>query len=344
MSEKEPQTRMEPISEGSPSGENLEYDPRFVELQRLSEGTREQQYGETIIAAIPPDWRSMRPLTEDLSAETRDLRLAVMYTEAMTHSRGLSGLADGLEMLKAWVTEFWEDVHPQLEEQDRDDPFVRINALSRVCEANRLPSLITAIPIIEAPPHLKILLGDLCPTVGSPAKTSHSTIEIEAAFSAMPLEELRECYEDIQRCRAAIDATVKFIESKTRTGIWDTSAIAKPILACTKALKDRMASRFSAADTVVSDVDLADGGSPDAWNEGANAALSNIRVNSRDDAAQVIEAATRYFERFEPSSPVPLLLRRAKRMINQDFVDILRDLAPDALVNAQILAGDSSQG
>jgi type VI secretion system protein ImpA len=46
-----------------------------------------------------------------------------------------------------------------------------------------------------------------------------------------------------------------------------------------------------------------------------------------------------YYARNEPSSPIPLLLRRARRLVTMDFVDIVRDLAPDALAQVEALRG-----
>ena len=39
------------------------------------------------------------------------------------------------------------------------------------------------------------------------------------------------------------------------------------------------------------------------------------------------------------SSPLPLLIDRAKRLAPMPFLDILRDLAPDGLAQAQTIAG-----
>ncbi|MCG8649474.1 MAG: type VI secretion system ImpA family N-terminal domain-containing protein [Pirellulales bacterium] len=150
-----------PVSSDSPSGANLEYDPRFLEMLRLAEGTREQQYGDTIVAAQAPDWRSTGQLASQLATETRDLRLAVVLTESKASHDGLSGLADGLELLRHWTCDLWDSVHPQLDESDGNDPFVRINALARLCETDRLPALISKIPLIEAPPHVTVKLEDM---------------------------------------------------------------------------------------------------------------------------------------------------------------------------------------
>ena len=57
---------------------------------------------------------------------------------------------------------------------------------------------------------------------------------------------------------------------------------------------------------------------------------------------RVLDKACDYFERHEPSSPVPLLLRRAKRLVSKDFMEILRDLAPDGVSQAENIGGTSN--
>ena len=345
------------VSAESPSGANLEYDQRFCEMSRLAEGTREQQYGNTIIAASPPDWRAIGQTAVDLAEETRDLRIAVMLIESKTHVEGLSGLAEGLELLRHWVCELWETVHPMLDEADGSDPFVRINSLGRLCESARLPSMIGRMPLVEAPPHVVVTLDDIRWSQGDmhlPAKTDRpTTMEVEAAFLSLPLGDLRQRYESSMKAEAALASTIEFLDERAGKGIWDATAVTRQLCHCTETLKEQLRQRLSASDMGVADVSLEVSGddpkhSPAvSWDkDGVDqsiTSISRIRVDTRDEAAQVIEAATRYFERHEPSSPVPLLLRRAKRLINQDFVEILRDLAPDALVQAKNLGGPDDE-
>ena len=54
---------------------------------------------------------------------------------------------------------------------------------------------------------------------------------------------------------------------------------------------------------------------------------------------RALDEIIRYFERAEPSSPVPLLLRRAQRLVDKNFLDILRDLAPDGVQQAELFRG-----
>ena len=342
----------QPVSSDSPTGSNLEYDPRFVEMSRMAEGTREQQYGSTIVAAHPPDYRGTLQLAGELAGETRDLRVAVVLVESLTHAKGIDGLAEGFELLQNWVCEFWDDVHPQLDASESYDPFVRINALGRLCDADRLLHLIGKMPLVEAPPHVVVTLNDLRAAKSPKASTSSSDratpMEIEAAFLALPLGDLRRRYETSLAVEDRLDGIVDFLERTCGKGIWDATALIETIHACTDHLKQQLRQRLSASDAVVADLSAPtrrrDEAHADTWGphsvDRMITSLSRIRVDSRDDAAQMIEAATQYFERHEPSSPVPLLLRRAKRMINQDFVDILRDLAPGALDQAKSLTGE----
>ncbi|MET0856475.1 MAG: type VI secretion system ImpA family N-terminal domain-containing protein, partial [Telluria sp.] len=47
------------VDAASPCGPNLEYDPVFVELEQAVQGKPEVQYGDTISAATPPDWKAV---------------------------------------------------------------------------------------------------------------------------------------------------------------------------------------------------------------------------------------------------------------------------------------------
>jgi type VI secretion system protein ImpA len=49
---------------------------------------------------------------------------------------------------------------------------------------------------------------------------------------------------------------------------------------------------------------------------------------SREDAGRMLSAVEQFFRTNEPSSPVPVLLARARTFINKDFNAILAELMP----------------
>ncbi|MES9848480.1 MAG: hypothetical protein ABW145_08845, partial [Candidatus Thiodiazotropha sp.] len=58
---------------------------------------------------------------------------------------------------------------------------------------------------------------------------------------------------------------------------------------------------------------------------------SSGAINSRDDVISALERINQYYRKNEPSSPIPLLLDRAKRLVKMDFYEIVQDLAPNGM-------------
>ena len=76
-----------------------------------------------------------------------------------------------------------------------------------------------------------------------------------------------------------------------------------------------------------------------AQGNGSEATIAVGSIRSRQDAIRALEAAAEFFRRNEPSSPVPLFVDRAKRLISKDFLEVLADVAPDALPQARSAGG-----
>lgn len=65
-------------------------------------------------------------------------------------------------------------------------------------------------------------------------------------------------------------------------------------------------------------------------------------IRDRQDVIRALDALCEYYARCEPSSPVPLLLRRCKRLVPMGFLDIIKDLSPDALAQIELIKGPES--
>ena len=72
---------------------------------------------------------------------------------------------------------------------------------------------------------------------------------------------------------------------------------------------------------------------------GGSATIAVGSIRSRQDAIRALEAAAEFFRRNGPSSPIPLFLDRAKRLVSKDFLEVLADVAPDALPQARSAGG-----
>jgi type VI secretion system protein ImpA len=62
-------------------------------------------------------------------------------------------------------------------------------------------------------------------------------------------------------------------------------------------------------------------------------------IKSREDVSRAIDAICGYYEEHEPSSPIPIFMARCKRLVMMGFVDIVRELLPDALSQVDVLRG-----
>ena len=62
-------------------------------------------------------------------------------------------------------------------------------------------------------------------------------------------------------------------------------------------------------------------------------------IESRKDAVRAIELVCAYLERSEPTNPAQLFLRRAGRIIEMNFLQLVDELAPDALKDVSRIMG-----
>jgi type VI secretion system protein ImpA len=73
---------------------------------------------------------------------------------------------------------------------------------------------------------------------------------------------------------------------------------------------------------------------------GAGGAISGA-VKNPNDVIRMLDKILDYYARSEPSSPLPLLLQRAKRLVSKDFMTIMKDIAPDGVGQASTIGGIS---
>jgi type VI secretion system protein ImpA len=62
-------------------------------------------------------------------------------------------------------------------------------------------------------------------------------------------------------------------------------------------------------------------------------------IASRDDVVRALEKICDYYARHEPSSPLPLLLQRCKRLATMSFIEIVKEMVPDGMSQVEIIAG-----
>jgi len=328
-------TLLSAVSDAAPAGPNLEDDASFAELQTAAKGKPEQQFGETVIPGEEPDWRQVKSLALSLLGKTRDLRVGVTLTRALIHTDGVEGAADGLALMRGWLDGMWDALHPQLDPAD-PDPMQRTNTLAALDDYDAAVRAARDMPIVAAPRAGRFSYKDvLVATNKLPAPAGQgdapSFAAIEAAFQDASLEDVQKIAADLGRALESIGGIEKAFASHVGAArgvsLSDLSGVFK---GAHQMVSEQLAKKSPQA------VDEAGGvgaGAPGAPQQAPGA------IRTRDDVMKTLDKLCEYFDRNEPSSPVPILLRRAKRLINKSFLDIVRDMASNGVSQVELLRG-----
>jgi type VI secretion system protein ImpA len=279
-----------------------------------------------------------------LLQRTADIRLVVHLAHALLRTVGFPGLADALSLMHGLLDQRWDCVYPQIEEDD--DPTMRVNAVAAIAhvpqqgDEEALLRGVPLAPLVEV--HAgrfnlrdwQIASGELIPLAGAPAPATLA--DIEAAFLETPLEELQATAEAVRRSIAmtvAIEAVVTDRVGAAQAP--DLSTLAQVLREAEHVLSEQLARRGTGLPLATASVARPGG---DGNGSAPRVAVSG-EITSREEIARMLDRACEYFHRYEPSSPVPLLLERAKRLMSKDFVEILRDLAPDGIAQFEVVSG-----
>ena len=82
----------------------------------------------------------------------------------------------------------------------------------------------------------------------------------------------------------------------------------------------------------------ADGAAAQAPTVGSAVAASGA-VRGREDVVRELDRLCLWLEHNEPGHPAPLLLRRAQRLMQMNFMEIIREMAPNGLEQVQTVVG-----
>ena len=267
-----------------------------------------------------PDWRELERLASETLAQSKDLRVLACLGAAVLRTEGLGGFARVLGVAADWTTTHWDAVFPLLED---GDALSRSSALN--CFGDQLAVIdgIRRAPLVSHRQMGRYGLRDI--------ETTADLGAIDAAFMAVPIDELH----DVRRSVTEAGAALSQIEGTFRDRVVPEDA---PNF-------DGIRGQFQAIDKVLRARLKAhpDGGEvaddrPESAGEASAAPLSGV-ITSRQDAIRALDAVAAFFRQHEPSSPVPLLVDRAKRLVSKDFMEVLADIAPDALQQARSASG-----
>lgn len=324
--------------DGAPSGENLEYDPDFIMLELAAQPGEEKQAGNEILAAEDPDWADVKEKSLGVLERAHDIRAALYLGEAALYTDGLPGFAEVTGYVRALLTDHWATCHPQLDADDDNDPTMRINAVQNLAGADRILRGLRRTPLSESRGFGRAALRDVLSASGeAPAEGTMDSGQISASFQdtdpavlTARLEAARKAVQDV----AAIEGA--FAEHTPGQGpvLEELTRLLKQIA---RTLADHAPGAESAGDEAGGEAEAADAGGPAPAASGGGG--GGGAVNSHRDVHAALDRIMAFYQRAEPSSPVPILLMRAKKLVGADFMTIMNDMAPRGLENVRLIGG-----
>jgi type VI secretion system protein ImpA len=323
---------------GSACGENLEYDDEFREMEKAAIGRAPSQFEAEGVA---PDWPAVLGHSQSLFDRTRDLRVAIYWSRARIRLEGAATLPEGLRLIEGLLARFWDELHPL---PDDGDAYARVNALNDMCSlAGMLGDLRESLLLNDRSigelrgRDIEIALGVLEPRSVDTAfgrstveQMLRDAVEADSALSEFPQTALAKVAElqQLMRDRVGYAAAPEL----------------QPLITVLSGIRDVMPRKGESEGGAAAEGDAGEEGDRDAAPRrgGSRAGLSGA-IESRNDALRAIDLVCEYLERTEPTNPAQLLLRRARKLVNKNFVELVRELAPESLNEVARVMGISAE-
>jgi type VI secretion system protein ImpA len=345
----------------SPSGVNLRDLDKFAELEALIGTGIERDDREDHKKKAPPvDWSDVLERAEALHGQGRDVRLLVIVVRALTNLHGFPGLAQGLSLVTRTFELHWDTVYPQLRDgvPPAEAALRRLGALSQLADPRKgpLPDL-QRMTLISAGSFGDIQGKDL-ERLGRPlANGKDRPDQNEAAEQEVILARLKTIAdkrpdmigalpEDIRDAAAALAGLDAQLAERVPGNGGAAPALKRFIEAAATGLDRRGDAAAQAAQAAPVEAPSAPEAPVAALNGSGHAPAAPAgpgsfpaRLASRDEVVKCLDLIVAFYDRTEPSSPIPHLARRIRRMVHMDFVELMEDLAPSGLKEFRLLAG-----
>lgn len=332
-----------PITDAAPVGEDLSFSPEYDAIQearRADDPSLEQ--GEWITDLKSADWPTVAAhCTRLLQQRSKDLQLAVWWSEAQAQTQGFVGLAQGYRLVAGLCDQYWDDVHPQIEDGDLEQ---RIGNLSWLLAHSS--NWLRKLPLVQAPQG-RFGLADFEAARREGDHGGPTLDTLEAARRATPHEFYVRLMEVVPECRQALQTLEQSVDARLGLNGPSFTAVRDQL----DHLND-VVRRF-ARDAGV----LVEGAVNESAAEDNAAGLpttavaapaSNGAITTRKEAIAQLRRVADFFRRTEPHSPVAYLADKAARWgempLHVWLKRVIKDDATLAQMQELLDVGDATSG
>lgn len=332
-----------PISDAAPAGADLRQDasPSSIYL-RLKDAARSARRAEKAAdereddsgQGVASEWQTvMTAAPAALAEQSKDLEIAVWYTEALLRYHGFAGLRDGFALLTGLAERYWDSFYSlPMEEEGLAD---RLAPLAGLNGADADGTLIQPIRKVS----LTLPAGDIGPysyfhyqmatrTAGGP----RGTVTLEDFSTAVKAGDGRfyvTLIDDIEGALTQFETLSVLLDGKAGRDAPATSRIQGLLADIRDTVRAVSRDLVAVVAPVSGDSAPAEAAPGAAAQAGPAAAQALGPVRTREDALRTLLQVADYFRTNEPQSPTATILEETVRRARLSFADLLTDLLPN---------------
>lgn len=320
-----------PISAESPCGADLDESQPLV----LAAFDGYRVFGQ--IAPWPkdkqPDWREIRDRSIEVLATSKDLRVLTHFAAAGLRTDGLAPFTEAVKAAASWLDGWWAEVYPRVDE----DAILRRNALNGFADRIAVVDGLRRAPLLSHRQlgaycirDIEIVQGEIAP---GPDEAPRDASQLDALLTALETEVLASTAAQLREAAEALRAIEASMRDHGGSDAAPDFSAPMRLLVRTQALLDAQLSARAPAGAA------ADTGAAEDTAGGVSGPRAPGTIGTRDDALKALDAVAAFFRSSEPSSPIPLFIERAKRLVGKDFLAVLEDVVPDSVAQAKSVGG-----
>ncbi|WP_288129083.1 type VI secretion system protein TssA [Microbulbifer sp.] len=346
------------ISDDSPTGSDIREDRSptsdYYSIKDARNSARAAErsalFDDSDVDLLAP-WREVEKVANKvLSGVSKDLEVASWYTEALIRLYGFPGLRDGLQLIERLVSEHWEGLYPEPDEDGLETKVAPVSGLNgdgaegtlmmpirnapitpetdygafsffqyqQARDADRLPDEDAKAARVETLGYgMDLLNQNFEQTSDAWACDLVDTLDEAIASFKATNEKLREyCGHD-----APPSSNVSgILDEVLRT----TRFIYKPQLESANEQQEEQDAQVESVDGAEAVVDSAISAA-----QARPVTVASGEISSREDALKMLEAAAKYFRRFEPHTPLAPGLERLITWGRMTVSELMVELLPD---------------
>ncbi|MGE4242610.1 type VI secretion system protein TssA [Ramlibacter sp.] len=347
-----PETLLQALSPDEPCGPSMRYDPLFTEVRLArEEDDPSLPMGQWQRPLKKADWGMIEQrCTTFLTHKSKDLQIAAWLLEAWTRQKGWAGFSKGLGLLRELATQYWDGLHPRIDEDGDADarvaPFQWLNEslpltlkvhVTLISLPGNKPSKVT-LADWERMTHEE-LTGGVSPRPGAdPDEEPLTRAQVQFLAAGDPSGAHAAHLAQVRECIVHLAALDRLLDDKLGT---DAPNLHK-VLGTLEAAERVLLQLVPAPEPEVQAEPLASsehtgeaGPSPEGSSVPSpipfipRAPMQPIRldgVTNREEAYRALEALAEYLGTIEPHSPTPYLIRRAVNWGRMPLPELMQEI------------------